>query len=219
MSRTSYVHTSSRTTTSATTKLRRTYLSRCQEEYQLGSKLVRSSGRNMVMGIRVCRLYHESYGTSIPELAHPIRGIIRADTRCQHHASFVFWELCYIRNYQAGSKNFPSESNEIPVRVVGFSESVGHSITYKVYNEATGALLYRSHLRKIDHGADINSRVSPSQFLIAAPVFSVRRPSRPLFSDSSPIVCQPQRNQRIVEERREYFMPLVFFLSSFLNRF
>ena len=27
------------------------------------------------------------------------------------------------------------------------------------------------------------------------------------------------RNQRIVEERREYFRPLVFFLSSFLNRF
>ena len=108
--------------------------------------------------------------------------------------TFVFWELCYIRNYQAGSKNFPSESNEIPVRVVGFSESVGHSITYKVYNEATGALLYRSHLRKIDHGADINSRVSPSQFLIAAPVFSVRRPSRHLFSDSSPIVCQPQKS-------------------------
>ena len=109
--------------------------------------------------------------------------------------TFVFWELCYIRNYdQAGSKNFPSESNKIPVRVVGFSESVGHSITYKVYNEATGALLYRSHLRKIDHGADINSRVSPSQFLIAAPVFSVRRPSRHPFSDSSPIVCQPQKS-------------------------
>lgn len=76
--------------------------------------------------------------------------------------TFVFWELCYIRNYQAGSKNFPSESNEIPVRVVGFSESVGHSITYKVYNEETGALLYRSHLRKINRGADINSRVSPT---------------------------------------------------------
>ena len=75
--------------------------------------------------------------------------------------TFVFWELCYIRKYQAGSKNFPSESDEIPVRVVGFSETVGNAITYKVYNEATGALLYRSHLRKVVRGADVNSRVPP----------------------------------------------------------
>ena len=40
-----------------------------------------------------------------------------------------------------------------------FSKSVGHSVTYKVYNEATGALLFRSHLRKVDRGADINNRV------------------------------------------------------------
>ena len=72
----------------------------------------------------------------------------------------MFWELCYIKNYKDGGKNFASESNKIPVcRVVVFSKSIGHSVTYKVYNEATGALLFRSHLRKVDRGADINNRV------------------------------------------------------------
>ena len=75
--------------------------------------------------------------------------------------TFVFWELCYIKNYQTDGKNFPSESDEIPVRMIGFSEDVGHSCTYIVYNEATKQVLHRSVLKKINDGSDINSSVLP----------------------------------------------------------
>ena len=75
--------------------------------------------------------------------------------------TFVFWELCYIKNYQGDGSNFPSESNEIPVRMIGFAEDVGHSCTYIVFNEETMKVLYRSALKKIQRGSDVNSRVLP----------------------------------------------------------
>jgi len=76
---------------------------------------------------------------------------------------FVFWEICYIANYQEpGSSSFPSESNEIAVRMIGFSESVGHSVTYKVWNEETQQVLIRSGLRKVTRGSDVNNRITPA---------------------------------------------------------
>jgi len=76
---------------------------------------------------------------------------------------FVFWEVCYIANYQEpGSSSFPSESNEIAVRMIGFSESVGHSVTYKVWNEETQQVLIRSGLRKVTRGSDVNNRITPA---------------------------------------------------------
>jgi len=38
---------------------------------------------------------------------------------------FRFWEKVLIKNYQTGGSRFPSQSNEIAVRFVGYSESVG----------------------------------------------------------------------------------------------
>ena len=75
---------------------------------------------------------------------------------------FVFWELCYIANYQEDGGSFPSESNEIAVRMIGFSESVGHSVTFKVFNEATNTVLFRSGVRKITRGSDVNNRINPA---------------------------------------------------------
>ena len=68
---------------------------------------------------------------------------------------FTFWEPVFIKNYRGSGKNFPSESNEILVRFVGYSESVGHSITFKVFNEDTQEILYRSCLRKVDENVDV----------------------------------------------------------------
>ena len=76
---------------------------------------------------------------------------------------FVFWEVCYISNYrQENNTNFPSESNEIKVRMIGFGEGVGNKMTFKVFNEETQRVLYRSSLRKVHRGADVNSRTSPA---------------------------------------------------------
>ena len=71
---------------------------------------------------------------------------------------FVFWEKCIIKNYQTDGKNFPSQSNELVVRFVGYSTSVGHSLTFKVYNEETRSLLYRSCVKKITNELDINRK-------------------------------------------------------------
>ena len=73
---------------------------------------------------------------------------------------FVFWELCYIANYQESGASFPSESTEILVRMIGFSESVGHSITFKVWNEVTHSVLFRSGVRKVIKGLDVNNRIA-----------------------------------------------------------
>ena len=64
---------------------------------------------------------------------------------------FRFWQRVYISNYQQrDGTGFPSESNEIEVRFIGFAETTGHSMTFKVFNPATGAVLYRSRLRAAD---------------------------------------------------------------------
>ena len=63
---------------------------------------------------------------------------------------FTFWELCIIKDYTSSGGNFPSCQNEITVRFVGFSETVGHSATFMVYNEETKQVLYRSQVKKID---------------------------------------------------------------------
>ena len=61
---------------------------------------------------------------------------------------FRFWQRVYISNYQQrDGAGFPSESNEIEVRFIGFAETTGHAMTFKVFNPATGAVLYRSRLR------------------------------------------------------------------------
>ena len=46
--------------------------------------------------------------------------------------------------------------------MIGFSESVGHSITFKVYNEATNSVLFRSGVRKVIKGSDVNNRITPT---------------------------------------------------------
>ena len=68
---------------------------------------------------------------------------------------FIFWEPVFIKNYQgSGKKSFPSASNEIIVRFIGYAEDIGHSCTFKVFNEDTNEILYRSALRKVDPDTD-----------------------------------------------------------------
>ena len=68
---------------------------------------------------------------------------------------FTFWEPVFIKNYKGSGKNFPSESTEIIVRFIGYAEDVGHSCTFKVFNEETQEILYRSSLRKVNPDTDV----------------------------------------------------------------
>lgn len=74
---------------------------------------------------------------------------------------FEFWEQCLIKNYQDKGTGFPSKSNEILVRFVGFAVNVGHSITFKVYNKLTHAILSRSCVKKIQGPLDIDRKLAP----------------------------------------------------------
>ena len=64
---------------------------------------------------------------------------------------FKFWDLVYIkRDESKEGKLFPYHSNETMGRFVGFSESVGHLMTYNVITMDTQRLLYRSRVKMVD---------------------------------------------------------------------
>ena len=71
---------------------------------------------------------------------------------------FTFWEPAFIGNYRnTGKKGFPSDPDEILVCFIGFAEDVGHSYTFKVFNEETGEILYHSSLRKVNRETDVRN--------------------------------------------------------------
>ena len=55
--------------------------------------------------------------------------------------------------------NFPSQTNERAGRFVGFSETVGHPMTYKVLTEDTNTVIFRSRIKSFSMGA--NARIHP----------------------------------------------------------
>ena len=58
---------------------------------------------------------------------------------------FQFWEPIYYSIKD--TKAFPSESPELKGRFVGFSEDVGHPMTFKVLTDDTQKVIYRSRIR------------------------------------------------------------------------
>ena len=66
---------------------------------------------------------------------------------------FQFWERVYYPNQDSrNGLNFPSSSDEKMGRFIGFSESVGHPMTYIIWCENTRKIIYRSRLRASRHG-------------------------------------------------------------------
>ena len=66
---------------------------------------------------------------------------------------FCFWDRVYFANLNTRrGENFPSESDESPGRFVGFSESVGHKMTFKVLTDETKIVIYRWRFRLMDTG-------------------------------------------------------------------
>ena len=65
---------------------------------------------------------------------------------------FCFWDQVFYANPSA---RFPSESDERAGRFVGFSEKVGHSMTYKILTEDTHVVIYRSRVRLEANGQNM----------------------------------------------------------------
>jgi hypothetical protein len=55
-----------------------------------------------------------------------------------------WWEPVY---YKLDDSNFPSESPELPGRMVGFSETVGHAMTYNILTEDSQNIIHRANVR------------------------------------------------------------------------
>ena len=69
---------------------------------------------------------------------------------------FKFWDLVYYQTKDSlEGRNFPSHSNERPARFVGFSESVGHKMTYILLTTDTRKIIYRSRIRHESTGANL----------------------------------------------------------------
>ena len=61
---------------------------------------------------------------------------------------FKFYDrVLFKRDESRGGKCFPSSSNEISGRFVGFSEHVGHQMCFKVLTDDTQKIIYRSRLK------------------------------------------------------------------------
>jgi len=60
---------------------------------------------------------------------------------------FKFWDEIYFKKGNHDGKCFPSESDECLGRFVGFSEKVGHKMTYKVLSTSTNKVIYRSRIK------------------------------------------------------------------------
>jgi hypothetical protein len=53
----------------------------------------------------------------------------------------------YKRDESKGGKKFPSSSDDLPGRFVGFSENVGHQMTYKILTNDTLKVIRRSRIK------------------------------------------------------------------------
>ena len=77
---------------------------------------------------------------------------------------FCFWEKVYFINQGTRRhENFPSESDECVGRFVGFSENVGHKMTYKVLNLETNRVIYRSRIRLAEVEPNFRVDLPPSE--------------------------------------------------------
>ena len=69
---------------------------------------------------------------------------------------FHFYEAVY---YVVDDTSFPSESNEELGWVVGISENVGHSMTYKILTKKTQMIIHRASLRSAEKATFPNKKV------------------------------------------------------------
>jgi hypothetical protein len=71
---------------------------------------------------------------------------------------FRFYDkIYYKRDESEGGKEFPSSSDELPGRFVGFSENVGHQMTYKIPTDDNLKVIHRSRIKLA--ALDLNLRL------------------------------------------------------------
>ncbi len=90
----------------------------------------------------------------------PIEVLTRTTPDISMIYHFKFWDPVFFLHHDTDGKSFPSQSNEEKGRFVGFSENVGHQMTYLIYKEETGSIIYCSRIKLSNLGR--NLRIDPS---------------------------------------------------------
>jgi hypothetical protein len=80
---------------------------------------------------------------------------------------FRLWEPVY---YKLDDSTFPSESREKSGRFVGIAENVGHFMTFKILNEDTKKIIFRSNVRSALDPKTKNLRLDPLSGETSIPV-------------------------------------------------
>ena len=70
---------------------------------------------------------------------------------------FHFWEEVYYTNVKS---NFPSTSTEEKGNFVGFADTVGDAMTFKILSQATQKIIYRSNVRTAEDKLKPNNRLN-----------------------------------------------------------
>ena len=104
----------------------------------------------------VCFLLNHTFNTSTNQV--PLTALTGSTPDISPLLRFHFWQRVL---YKRDDTSFPSESREGIGRIVGISEHVGHTMTWKVLTEHTNKIIYRSELRPFDE-RDPNLRMLPT---------------------------------------------------------
>ena len=122
---------------------------------------------------------------------------------------YRFWQPVYIADVNS---TFPSSSSELMCRFAGFSESIGNSMCFKVYNEETGMVLHRSEIR-IAEDDDANHRANPNGFdpngethppMTHHPIQSSRAQRKQLVTVTNKVDMYPQTKPTFHVTTRSY---------------
>ena len=115
---------------------------------------------------------------------------------------FKFYDRVYYkRDESRGGANFPSQSNESVGRFVGFSEDVGHPMTYKVLTEDTLKVIHRSRIKlaSVDPNLRLDDPILPAEQTTTADVNPNPIPTSPevtLQSDTSTNILPTPETER-----------------------
>ena len=100
---------------------------------------------------------------------------------------FFWWEEVY---YKLDDSSFPSDSTERKGHFVGIAEHVGHYMTFKILDDETRRVLYRSNVRSAEDPQTPNKRLDSLLTPSSKPVKDFIKGKDYLSDDRGEVVAQ-----------------------------
>jgi hypothetical protein len=110
----------------------------------------------------ICFIFNHVAAETL-EWQTPLQQLTGVTTDISALLYFTFWEPVYYATGDSmkyeGKPGFPSETSEARGRFVGFGESVGDVLTYKVLTDDTHKIIFRSYVRSVLPNGEQNKRL------------------------------------------------------------